>query len=228
MNEAHGASHHHGHSHNSPDDDAEHGPRESEHAGVDRSALSPFAYRVLAMRELLVERGVVSPQELDAFGDAIARLSPVNGARLVARAWTDEAFRLRLLSDAQAAAAELGIDIPDEPRIIVLENRDDLHHLVVCTLCSCYPRALLGRPPDWYKSLAYRSRAVIEPRSVLAEFGLRLSADKEVRVVDSTADIRYLVLPLRPCGTEGMSEDQLVELVSRDAMIGVADARVAG
>jgi nitrile hydratase len=182
----------------------------------------------MAMRELLIESGRVGREELDAFGESVAALSPVNGARLVARAWLDADFRARLLADAQSAAAEMGIVLPDDPKIVVLENREDTHHLVVCTLCSCYPRALLGRPPDWYKSLEYRSRAVSEPRAVLAEFGLRFTDDVAVRVVDSTADCRYLVLPIRPGGTEGMSEEELVGLVTRDSMIGAGQIAVQG
>jgi nitrile hydratase len=177
----------------------------------------------MAMRELLIERGLVGREELDAFGESLAKLSPVHGARLVARAWIDAGFRSRLLADTKSAAAEIGIVLPDDPRIVVLEDREDVHHLVVCTLCSCYPRALLGRPPDWYKSLEYRSRAVSEPRAVLADFGLRLSEEVAVRVVDSTADCRYLVLPMRPSETEGMTEEELVGLVTRDSMIGTGE-----
>lgn len=209
-----------GHAHGHEHDGSDGGGTQAAHEGVDRVELSPLAYRMMAVRDLLVEREVVSQEALDTFRDSILRLSPVSGARVVARAWLDDDFRARLLMDAQSAAAELGIAIPDEPKIIVLENREDVHHLVVCTLCSCYPRALLGRPPDWYKSLQYRSRAVSEPRSVLAEFGLHFTDDVTVRVVDSTADCRYLVLPLRPAETEGMTEDQLIALVSRDSMIG--------
>lgn len=206
----------HGHNH-SPGND---GLTDDVHEGLDQATLSPFAYRVMAMRELIIEHGLVGREELDAFGDSLERLSPANGARLVARAWVDANFRSRLLADTQRAAAEIGIVLPSDPRIVVLENRADVHHLVVCTLCSCYPRALLGRPPDWYKSLEYRSRAVSEPRAVLEEFGLRLTEDVAVRVVDSTADCRYLVLPMRPSGTEGLTEEELVGLVTRNSMIG--------
>jgi nitrile hydratase subunit alpha len=191
-----------------------------DHAGVDKTSLSPYAFRVMAMKELLVERGLVSEDELDATLEAMERRTPALGARLVARAWTDPGFCDRLLADAHAAAAELGIDLPPSPRITVLANTDNLRHLIVCTLCSCYPRALLGRPPDWYKSFNYRSRAVREPRAVLEEFGIQLADGVAVRVVDSTADHRYVVLPQRPAGTEALNEDELAELVTRDSMIG--------
>ena len=154
--------------------------------------------------------------------DWLVSRSPADGARLVARAWVDPAFRERLLADARAAALELDLNPGESPVVVALENSDDVHHLVVCTLCSCYPRALLGPPPDWYKSAPYRSRAVSDPRGVLDEFGVPLEDDVEVRVVDSTADIRYLVIPQRPAGTEAMSEDELAALVTRDSMIGVA------
>jgi nitrile hydratase len=202
--------------------DHDHGGPEEEHAGIDRSTLSPYAYRIMAMRDLLVEQGVISAADVEAAIATIERLTPTNGARLVARAWLDPDFRGRLLDDAQRAAAELDIHLPDDPRITALENRDDLHHVVVCTLCSCYPRALLGRPPDWYRSIEYRSRVVIEPREVLGEFGVELADDVAVSVFDSTADHRYLVIPVRPAGTEDLSEQELVELITRDAMIGTA------
>ncbi len=150
--------------------------------------------------------------------------SPANGARIVARAWVDPAFKARLIADPKAACAELGIDATSLNEFVVLENTEKVRHMVVCTLCSCYPRPILGRPPDWYKSLNYRSRAVNDPRGVMREFGQTVGPDVEVRVHDSTADIRYLVLPLRPRGTEGMSEAQLARLVTRDSMIGVVDA----
>lgn len=213
----------HDHDHDGGHD---HDGEPEDHAGIDRSELSPYAYRVMAMRELLIERQIIRQDDLDAAMTSLARMSPVNGARLVARAWVDPDFRSRLLADAHTAAMEIGIPIPDEPRVTVLENRPDVHHLVVCTLCSCYPRTLLGRPPDWYKSHAYRSRAVSEPRVVLSEFGLDLGDEVSVRVVDSTADHRYLVLPNRPATTEGMSEDRLVEVISRDAMIGAGAVEV--
>jgi nitrile hydratase len=148
-----------------------------------------------------------------------------NGARLVARAWVDPAFKKRLLSDTKAAAAELDIDATGPIEFVTVENTDEVHNVIVCTLCSCYPRAILGRPPDWYKSFAYRSRVVVEPREVLREFGLELPEDKRIAVHDSSADIRYLVLPQRPGGTEGMAEDELAALVTRDSLIGTDVAR---
>ena len=186
----------------------------------------PAAARVRALEELLVERGVIDREEVRRGIDWLVSRSPADGARLVARAWVDPAFKERLLEDARAAALELGLDPGSSPVVVALENTDDLHHLVVCTLCSCYPRALLGPPPDWYKSLPYRSRAVSDPRGVLREFGVELGDDVEVRVVDSTADVRYLVIPRRPAGTEGLSEDELAKLVTRDSMIGVAQPLV--
>ena len=184
----------------------------------------PSGARARALEELLVEKGVIDRDEVRRGIDWLASRSPADGAQLVARAWVDPAFKERLLADARAAALELDLDPGPSPVVVALENTDTLHHVVVCTLCSCYPRALLGPPPDWYKSLAYRSRAVSDPRSVLEEFGLRLDDDIEVRVVDSTADIRYLVIPHRPEGTQGLSEDELATLVTRDAMIGVSRA----
>ena len=170
-----------------------------------------------------MEKGAISGEEVRAGIDWLVSRTPANGARLIARAWTDPEFKARLLEDARAAAAEMGLDPGPSPVVAAVENTDSIHHMVVCTLCSCYPRALLGPPPAWYKSLAYRSRAVAEPRAVLAEFGLELGDDVELRVLDSTADIRYLVIPRRPEGTEVLSEEQLAELVTRDSMIGVVD-----
>lgn len=175
----------------------------------------------IAVRELLAEKGVTTPEEIAA---AIARMdarSPADGARVVARAWTDPAFKARLLADGSAACREMGLEI-DALKLVVLENDADTHNMIVCTLCSCYPRTLLGLPPDWYKQRAYRSRAVIEPRKVLREFGLELPDAMQVRVHDSTADMRYIVLPARPAGTEGWSEEKLAAIVTRDCMIGVA------
>src|SRR5207253_8820666 len=166
--------------------------------------------------------GVVTREAVRQGIDWLVSRSPADGARLVARAWVDPAFKERLLADARAAAAELGLDAGPSPRVMAVESTDEVHHMVVCTLCSCYPRALLGPPPAWYKSLAYRSRAVSEPRAVLSEFGLNLDPDVELRVLDSTADVRYLVVPQRPEGTEDMPEDELAALVTRDSMIGVA------
>jgi nitrile hydratase len=152
--------------------------------------------------------------------------TPALGAKIVAHAWADAAFKARLLADAKSACAELGIDTGSLAALVAVENTDTVHNVVVCTLCSCYPRAILGLPPDWYKSLNYRSRAVKDPRGVLKEFGLELASEIEVRVYDSTADMRYLVIPARPSGTEGMGEEKLARLVTRDSMIGVAKARI--
>jgi nitrile hydratase len=174
----------------------------------------------IAIRELLIAKAVFTADDLRRAVEAMDARTPAQGARVVARAWCDPAFKARLLEDDTAAVGELGIDM-GETRLLVVENRPGLHNLVVCTLCSCYPRMLLGLPPDWYKSRAYRSRAVREPRAVLAEFGTVLPEDVAVRVHDSTADMRYLVLPERPPGTAGWSEERLAALVGRDAMIGV-------
>ena len=174
-----------------------------------------------ALGELLIEKGVFSADDLRRTLEAVDARSPADGAKLVARAWLDPAYKGRVLEDVNAAAGELGIDAGAIP-IKALENTPTLHNLVVCTLCSCYPRGLLGLPPDWYKARAYRSRAVREPRTVLAEFGTRIPAEVEIRVHDSTADLRYLVLPLRPSGTEGMDEAALAALVTRDCLIGTA------
>ena len=165
---------------------------------------------------------MLRPEEIRAGIDWLVSRAPADGARLVARAWVDPEFTQRLLADAGAAALELGLDPGPSPVVVALENTETVHHMVVCTLCSCYPRALLGPPPAWYKSLPYRSRAVSDPRGVLAEFGLDIGDDVDLRVVDSTADIRYLVIPRRPAGTDELSEDQLAALVTRDSMIGVA------
>ena len=178
--------------------------------------------RVRALESLLTEKGLVDPAALDAITDFYEnRVGPHNGARVVARAWTDHEFKGRLLRDAGAAIAELGFEGSQGEHMTVVENTTEVHNMVVCTLCSCYPWPTLGLPPVWYKSPSYRSRAVAEPRSVLEEFGVRLPKDVEVRVWDSTAEMRYLVLPGRPAGTEDMSEEALATLVTRDAMIGV-------
>jgi nitrile hydratase len=198
-----------------------------DHEPITNGGEPPAAARVRALEELLVEKGVIHREDVRERIDWLVSRSPADGARLVARAWVDPEFRDRLLTDARAAALELGLDPGPAPVVVALENTADVHHLVVCTLCSCYPRALLGPPPDWYKSLPYRSRAVSDPRGVLDEFGLELDEDVELRVVDSTADIRYLVIPARPKGTDGMSEDELAALVTRDSMIGVAQPQAA-
>ena len=174
---------------------------------------------------MLVEKGVFTKDEVKAQVEYMESRTYENGARLVARAWADPAFKKRLLSDTKAAAAELGIDATGPIEFVTVENTDEVHNVIVCTLCSCYPRAILGRPPDWYKSFAYRSRVVVEPREVLREFGLELPEDKRIAVHDSSADIRYLVLPQRPGGTEGMDEDELAALVTRDSLIGTDVAR---
>lgn len=179
--------------------------------------------RVKALETLLVKKGLVDPAALDAIIETYAhKVGPRNGARVVARAWLDPLYRQRLLEDATAAIAELGYGGRQGEHMIAVENTDRIHNLVVCTLCSCYPWPVLGLPPTWYKSSPYRSRAVIDPRGVLAEFGLKLPDTTEIRVWDSTAEVRYLVLPMRPVGTEGLDEDALAGLVSRDSMIGVA------
>ena len=180
------------------------------------------AARVRALEELLLERGVLEREEIRARVDWLVSRTSADGARLVARAWIDDDFKERLLADAREAALELDLDPGPSPVVVALENTETVHHMVVCTLCSCYPKALLGPPPDWYKSLPYRSRTVSDPRGVLREFGLTLGNDVELRVVDSTADIRYLVVPRRPAGTESLDEDALAGLVTRDSMIGVS------
>ena len=180
------------------------------------------AARVRALETILVTKGVLERDELRRRVDWLVSRTPADGARLVAHAWVDADFKQRLLEDAREAALELGLDPGPSPIVVALENTEDVHHVVVCTLCSCYPRALLGPPPDWYKSLAYRSRAVSDPRGVLREFGLTLDDDVELRVVDSTADIRYLVVPRRPSGTDSLDEEALAALVTRDSMIGVS------
>lgn len=185
-----------------------------------------MALRVKALESLLVEKGLVDPAALDAIIDTYEhKVGPRNGARVVARAWSDPAYLERLRADATAAIAELGYGGRQGEHMVAVENTPEVHNLVVCTLCSCYPWSVLGLPPVWYKSSPYRSRAVIDPRGVMAEFGLTVPDEAEVRVWDSTAEIRYLVIPERPAGTEGWSEEALAELVSRDSMIGVARAR---
>jgi nitrile hydratase len=184
---------------------------------------SDLTLRVKSLESLLVEKGLVDRAALDALIDTFEhKIGPRNGARVVARAWVDPAYKQRLLTDADAAIAELGFGGLQDVHMLVVENTPVLHNMVVCTLCSCYPWGVLGLPPVWYKSAPYRSRSVIDPRGVLRELGLELPEDVEVRVWDSTADLRYLVLPERPPGTEGLTEDELAGLVTRDAMIGVA------
>jgi nitrile hydratase subunit alpha len=186
------------------------------------------ALRVKSLESLLVEKGMVDPAALDAVVDAYEhKIGPRNGAQVVARAWTDPSYKQRLLRDANAAIAELGYGGAQGEHMVVVENTPKVHNLVVCTLCSCYPWPVLGLPPVWYKSAPYRSRAVIDPRGVLRELGLDIPSDVEVRVWDSTAEIRYLVLPERPTGSEALNEEALAPLVTRDAMIGVAKVKLS-
>ena len=202
--------------HDHPDHDNDH---DHDHG---QEPPSDVALRVKALESLLVEKGVVDPDALDLIIETYAhKVGPRNGARVVARAWTDPAFKARLLADATDAIAELGYGGRQGEHMVAVENTPQVHNLVVCTLCSCYPWPVLGLPPAWYKSAPYRSRAVIEPRAVLAEFGTALDEATEVRVWDSTAEVRYLVIPERPAGTEGRDEEALAELVTRDSMIGV-------
>ena len=196
---------------------------EHEHAHDHQVVPSDPALRVKALESLLVEKGLVDRAALDALIDTYERkVGPRNGARVVARAWVDRAYKERLVNHSDAAIAELGYGGLQGEHMVVVENTPKIHNLIVCTLCSCYPWPVLGLPPVWYKSAAYRSRVVIDPRGVLREFGLELGDDVEVRVWDSTAELRYLVLPERPAGTEKMPEEELAELVTRDAMIGVS------
>jgi nitrile hydratase len=189
----------------------------------DQGTYQPLTYFQLmevSLRELLVEKGIVTDAEVEAEVADMRGRGPERGAKVVARAWTDPAFKERLLADGTKACEALGLDVP-ALRLVVVENTPQVHNVIVCTLCSCYPRMLLGIPPDWYKSRNYRSRVVREPRAVLAEFGLRIADEVVIRVHDSTADMRYMVLPMRPEGTQGWSEERLAALVTRDAMIGV-------
>lgn len=213
MGDSHEHEHDHGHDH------------AHDHEGQD--VPSATALRVKALESLLVEKGLVDPAALDALIDTYeSKIGPRNGARVVARAWADPAYKQRLLKDASSAIAELGYSGAQGEHMVVVENTPSVHNLVVCTLCSCYPWPVLGLPPVWYKSSAYRSRAVIEPRRILSEFGVAVADEVAVRVWDSTAEIRYLVLPERPAGTDGMDAEALAALVTRDAMVGVA--KVAG
>ena len=179
----------------------------------------------IAVRTLLIEKGIVSADSVRRQLEVMDSITPVRGSHMIAKAWLDPAFKALALEDGTKAAKALGLDL-GPTHLMVVENKPDLHNVIVCTLCSCYPRTLLGVPPDWYKSVEYRSRVVREPRKVLEEFGTEIPGDVEIRVHDSTADLRYLVLPLRPAGTEGWSEDQLAALVTRDSMIGVSVARL--
>ena len=189
----------------------------------DHSELSDVERRVHALETVMTQKGYIDPAALDVLIDTYqTKVGPRNGARVVAKAWTDPAYRKRLFADATSAVAELGFAGPEGGHLVALENTDRVHNLVVCTLCSCYPWPVLGLPPVWYKSFAYRSRAVSDPRGVLEDFGLELPSDVEIRVWDSSAEIRYLVIPQRPKGTAKMSEDALAAIVTRDSMVGVA------
>lgn len=190
---------------------------------ADKSDAAPGYYEIMetAVRELLIEKKLIAPGDIRRQIEVLDTRTPALGAKVVARAWVDPEFRARLLANGRRACEEFGISFYDDTQLIVLENTDKVHNLIVCTLCSCYPRPVLGLPPDWYKAKPYRARAVKEPRKVLAEFGTEIPEDIEIRVSDSTAIVRYLVLPLRPQGTEGFTEEQLATLVTRDAMIGV-------
>lgn len=200
----HGHGHHHGHDHDH-----------------DHSELSPMDARVRALETILVEKGYVDPAALDVLIETYeTKVGPHNGARVVAKSWVDPAYRARLLKDATAAVAELGYMGRQGEHLVAVENTPDTHNMVVCTLCSCYPWPVLGLPPVWYKSAPYRAKAVRDPRGVLADFGVTLPAGKAIKVWDSTAEVRYLVIPERPAGTEGLSEEDLAALVTRDAMIG--------
>jgi nitrile hydratase subunit alpha len=183
--------------------------------------LSYFQLMEVTLRELLVEKGVLTEEEVKAEVEAMRGRTPERGARVVAKAWIDPEFKKRLLADGSRACEELGLDVL-ALKLVVVENTPQVHNAIVCTLCSCYPRMLLGLPPEWYKSRSYRSRMVREPRAVLEEFGLKISRETSIRVHDSTADMRYMVLPMRPAGTEGWNEERLAALVNRDSMIGVA------
>jgi nitrile hydratase subunit alpha len=204
VNEAH--DHPHAHDHAPSDDDL---------------ALTYEEAKFIALKRLLIEKGLISADAIRARMEIDARGTPHQGARMVAKAWSDPNYKARMLADAKAAAVELGIPVT-EAALVALENTPRLHNMIVCTLCSCYPRSLLGEPPAWYVSKAYRSRAVREPRKVLEEFGLEVPDGTEVRVHDSNADLRYIVLPMRPAGAERLSEQQLADLVTRDCLVGVA------
>jgi nitrile hydratase len=205
---------HHGHDHSHAH--APHPPREDDDVALTRSEA-----RFLALKSMLIEKGVVTADEIRKRHEINDRGTPHQGARMVARAWVDPGFKSRMLEDGKKAAVELGIEVT-EAELMVIENTPAVHNLIVCTLCSCYPRSLLGEPPAWYVSKAYRSRAVREPRKVLREFGLTFPDSIDVRVHDSNADLRYIVLPMRPAGTEALGEAELAALVSRDCLVGAA------
>jgi nitrile hydratase len=209
------------------DHDHDHGHDHDRTFQPDIEDLEPSRYELMtyAMKELLIEKGHVTDEEIRKCQDKLESIEPAQGSRVIAKAWTDNAFKQRLLEDGNAALSELGIDAGGA-KMTVVENTDDVQNVVVCTLCSCYPRAVLGMPPDWYRSKAYRSRVVIEPRTVLREFGTEIPNDVTVRVHDSLADLRYLVIPKRPAGTDNWTEDQLAAIVSRDSMVGVINPHI--
>jgi nitrile hydratase len=218
----------HGHSHHDHDHDHDHHHHDDRHGHnhphdpieVSEGA-GEYEIMVHAIKELLIEKGVITGEDIRKTLEFMDTRTPALGAKVVARAWTDPTFKQRLLADGTAAVAELGIPMGDA-ELIVVENSQDVHNVIVCTLCSCYPRTVLGLPPDWYKSRNYRSRVVVEPRAVLKEFGTELPDSVTLRTHDSNADMRYLVLPERPAGTEAWSEEQLAAIVTRDCMVGVA------
>lgn len=206
-------SHDHDHDHN----DAHTHPTQEDND----LTLTPGEAKFIALREMLIEKGIITGEEVRKRLEFNDSATPHQGARMVARAWVDPEYKIRMLADGKKAAIELGIDVV-EAEIMVIENTVNIHNLVVCTLCSCYPRSLLGEPPAWYVSKAYRSRAVREPRAVMQEFGLKFPRDVEVRVHDSNADLRYLILPMRPAGSQQLTENELANLVSRDCLVGMA------
>jgi nitrile hydratase alpha subunit len=212
---AHDHDHHHDHGHHHHGHNHPHDPIE-----VSEGA-SEYEIMVHAIKELLIEKGVITGEDIRKTLEFMDTRTPALGAKVVARAWTDPEFKKRLLANGTSAVAEMGIPMGDA-ELIVVENSNDVHNIIVCTLCSCYPRTVLGLPPDWYKSRNYRSRVVVEPRAVLKEFGTELPDSVTLRTHDSNADMRYLVLPERPPGTEGWSQDQLAAIVTRDCMVGVA------
>jgi nitrile hydratase len=212
---AHDHDHHHDHGHHHHGHNHPHDPIE-----VSEGA-SEYEIMVHAIKELLIEKGVITGEDIRKTLEFMDTRTPALGAKVVARAWTDPEFKKRLLANGTSAVAEMGIPMGDA-ELIVVENSNDVHNIIVCTLCSCYPRTVLGLPPDWYKSRNYRSRVVVEPRAVLKEFGTELPASVTLRTHDSNADMRYLVLPERPAGTAGWSQDQLAAIVTRDCMVGVA------
>lgn len=212
-------SHSHSHDHAHPHDHASQPhPKQPD---TEDSPMSYYEQLEVVLRELLIQKGLIAAEDIHRQIEILDSRSPILGARVVARAWVDPEYKQRLLADGSAAVEELGISMYDGTKLIVMENTPQVHNMVVCTLCSCYPRPVLGLPPDWYKSRAYRARAVRSPRALLAEFGTLIPEETEIRVHDSTAAMRYLILPMRPEGTEGMTEEELAQLVHRDSMIGV-------